>query len=499
VIAAGEMITDSLQLERELGAGGMGSVWLAKNTALGSRVAVKVLHSLKGPPSDVARLRFEREARGLAQLDHPHVVKVFDYGVTIDGEPFIVMELLNGEDLSARLERSGPLDGPTTAAVIAQTCKVLTVAHAAGVVHRDIKPANLFLLPLDEVFVKVLDFGIARFTQQASALTQAGVGLGTPLFMSPEQFMSPEDVDHRSDLWALGVVAYQCLTGELPFAGESAAEIGMAVTTAPIRPPSQTRSGAAYPGVDAFIAKALARDKADRFQSARALADAFSAAIDSRPPLAPPVPEAGSPPAPPSIADRAVERGPLAHATTTLARISPPLARISPPPGGVSPGSVPRAPRPSSVGWILAALAMVCGVVAATALVIARVSGRPTGTARPVKSPASASIEGSAPASANSMGSKAEKLIFAALDKASLPVQSVLCGDADGKGSGAPFTCSILFDDGKRSSATVSAADGEGTLTFETPSVLRVSDFMSDLTAKLRATAQTASRRVPDR
>jgi eukaryotic-like serine/threonine-protein kinase len=282
-LTAGAMLTDSLLLERELGSGGMGTVWLARNCALDSHVAVKVLHAHGGGQADVARQRFEREARGLARLDHPHIVRIFDFGITIDGEPYIVMELLRGEDLKARLERVGRLSPAETASIVAQACKALTRAHAEGVVHRDIKPANLFLLPTDgeEDFVKVLDFGVAKFaSSDEMAMTSTGTLMGTPSFMSPEQLLDPKRIDHRTDLWALGVVVYACLTGSLPFAGETISALGLAVYHGQFSAPSLLRPelGAA---LDAWTTRALHRDPEGRFQSARELSESLSAAVSA--------------------------------------------------------------------------------------------------------------------------------------------------------------------------------------------------------------------------
>jgi predicted Ser/Thr protein kinase len=273
----GAMLTDNLQLERELGAGGMGSVWLARNCALGSEVAVKVLHQ-GGARTAAQRQRFEQEARGLARLDHPNLVKILDFGLSGDGEPFIVMEVLRGEDLARRLDRERPLPLALTVHIVGQVCRALQHAHAAGVVHRDIKPANVFLTEHDgEVYVKVLDFGIARFNEGVTDATRTGVLLGTPAFMSPEQLLSPKSVDLRSDTWALGVLVYACVTGRLPFEGETVTALGIAVVQS--RPVAPTQLDPRLPSaIDYFIERALARDPAQRFQSARELGEALRAA-----------------------------------------------------------------------------------------------------------------------------------------------------------------------------------------------------------------------------
>ncbi|MFO0551058.1 MAG: serine/threonine-protein kinase [Polyangiaceae bacterium] len=279
-LGAGDMLNDTLQLERELGKGGMGSVWVARNLALGNEVAVKILKTFADENADDLRARFEQEAKGLARLDHPHLVKIFDYGLTPDGEPFIVMELLRGEDLAQLIRRSGPVEPKKLATIVTQVCKALSKAHAAGVVHRDIKPANLFLLDDEDVFAKVLDFGIARFSSMQLDMTRTGVVMGTPYYMSPEQFSDPRTIDHRSDLWSLGVVIYQALTGEIPFKGETATAVAMATATSKPKPPTALRADLPH-GVDEFIARVLSPDREARFSSARELSEAFATAASA--------------------------------------------------------------------------------------------------------------------------------------------------------------------------------------------------------------------------
>ncbi|MBK8938906.1 MAG: serine/threonine protein kinase [Polyangiaceae bacterium] len=276
-LSPGEMLSDNLELERELGSGGMGAVWVARNTSLGVRVAVKVLKG--GDAGPELRARFEREARGLAALDHPNLVRIFDFGLTMDGEPYIVMELLNGEDLAQRVTRGGPLAPQALVHIVTQTCEALHHAHAQGVVHRDIKPANLFLAERDgQVVVKVVDFGVAKFAAGDLSQTQTGMVLGTPYYMSPEQFLSPRSIDGRSDLWSLGVVVYAALTGTLPFQGETMTAIGMAASAGRFVPPSQRRLGLPA-AVDAWMARVLCPQLDRRVATARELATSFAEAV----------------------------------------------------------------------------------------------------------------------------------------------------------------------------------------------------------------------------
>src|SRR5262245_31536554 len=189
ILAAGAMVSPSVRLVRLLGKGGMGSVWVAEHLTLKTLVAVKFMaENFAQSPGAVAR--FEREAVAAAQIKSPHVVQVFDHGVDESGVPYIVMELMEGEDLAHRLAAVGHLSPMQTAQIVGQVCKALSKAHAAQIVHRDIKADNIFLVQSDDdVFVKVLDFGIAKRHDDApsSHLTSTGAVVGTPHTMSPEQ------------------------------------------------------------------------------------------------------------------------------------------------------------------------------------------------------------------------------------------------------------------------------------------------------------------------
>ncbi len=258
----------------------MGAVWAAFDASLRRRVALKLM-SPDHLASQSARSRFEREAMAIAQLQSPHVVQIYDYG--IDGDaPYIVMELLEGEDLQSRLTRLGRLPPPTIAALLTQAAKALSAAHASGIVHRDIKPANIFLARHDsEELVKVLDFGVAALVSGLMGadmhVTRAGGVVGTPHYMSPEQVRGSRGVDFRSDLWSLAVVAYRALTGRLPFDAEAFGELLIQICTDAIPPPSRVVPELG-PDFDVFFERALARDPARRYPSAREMASAFAAA-----------------------------------------------------------------------------------------------------------------------------------------------------------------------------------------------------------------------------
>jgi len=280
-LAEGMQVGANLRLVRLLGQGGMGSVWLADHLTLQTQVAIKFV-ATEGADSSVFE-RFRREATAAAQLKHPHVIQVFDHGVTENGQPYIVMELLEGEDLATRLGRVGRLAPAEAVSVIGQAAKALSKAHASGIVHRDIKPENIFLSEIDgEVFVKVLDFGIAKSDDhKAKGLTSSGALIGTPYYMSPEQARSSKDVDHRADLWSLSVVAYHCLTGVRPFDGETLASVFVAIDRGIYSPPSgMVRALPA--SVDSWFAKALNHHPSCRFGSAKELARTFADAVEDK-------------------------------------------------------------------------------------------------------------------------------------------------------------------------------------------------------------------------
>ena len=253
-----------------VGAGGMGTVYLAEDTKLQRRVAMKFL------PADAARsreasARLVREARAASALDHPNIGTIYEIDEA-DGQPFIVMAYYEGETLATRLAR-GPLPIAEVARVVAQVADALDAAHRAGIVHRDLKPSNLMLTAAGHV--KVLDFGIAMFssaeTETMARLTGAGTAVGTAAYMSPEQ-AAGEDVDARSDLWSLGVVVREMLTGRLPFEGTNALAVMHAVRTAPMPPIRSLRPDVA-PELDEIVSRAMVRERHDRSISAAEIRD----------------------------------------------------------------------------------------------------------------------------------------------------------------------------------------------------------------------------------
>ncbi|HWA78017.1 MAG TPA: serine/threonine-protein kinase [Polyangiaceae bacterium] len=269
-VTAGRIIADKYCLLFELGRGGMGSVWVADHLALRSRVAVKVIDPVFAL-NPKAQRRFEQEAQAAASLRSPHVVQVLDFGVD-QGSPYLVMELLEGESLASRLETRGPLPPNQVWSVISQVARAMTRAHAQGFVHRDLKPDNVFLVEDgEEPVVKVLDFGVAKaLTEPQLGLTETGMLLGTPLYASPEQ-AECKAVDSRSDLWSLGVMTFECLTGRQPFKAASLPKLLSAICYDPIPVPS--RSARVPVGFDNWFARAVNRDRERRFQSAKELSE----------------------------------------------------------------------------------------------------------------------------------------------------------------------------------------------------------------------------------
>jgi serine/threonine protein kinase len=278
-LGEGITIANRFRLTRQIGEGGMGSVWLATHLGLGIPCAVKFVEGeWRRQPEMVAR--FEREAKVEAQLRSPHVVHVLDHGVW-NGTPYIAMELLQGESVAARLDRVARLDFGATHRLVAHVARALTRAHAIGIVHRDLKPENIYLVPDDDgEIAKVLDFGVAKWSSDwaVNSVTKTGLLVGTPLYMSPEQARGTKEIDFRADLWSLGVIAFQCMTGELPFLSEGLGDLLAKIMFEPIPMPSSIVPGLP-PEFDAWWGRASSRDIDARFQSAKELADELAVAL----------------------------------------------------------------------------------------------------------------------------------------------------------------------------------------------------------------------------
>ncbi len=273
----GDNIDGKYELLGQIGKGGMGVVYEARHTKLGQRVALKFLLPQALEHAD-AVMRFEREARAAAKLTSPHIVRVADIGKTAAGLPFIVMEFLEGYDLAVALKDKGTLPYPEAVDWIMQACTAMAEAHAGGVVHRDLKPSNLFLAmqPSGPPIVKVMDFGISKMVLEGDELTQTETTLGTPQYMAPEQVLSSKSIDHRADIWSMGVVLYKAITGQYPFRGDGAAQMAVAIATTAPRHVSDADPSIPKGLADAIM-RALARHPSDRFQDMASFAQAISA------------------------------------------------------------------------------------------------------------------------------------------------------------------------------------------------------------------------------
>jgi serine/threonine-protein kinase len=329
----------------------MGEVYEARDATTGATVALKLLLSERARGAE-ALARFQREAQVLATLDSTHVARVFTAGIDeASGRPFMAMELLLGEDVDRLVATLGPIDPTTALRLVAQACRGLEAAHAAGVVHRDIKPSNLFVASMNGVrIVKLLDFGIAKAHPFGEKITHTGDVMGSPAYMSPEQIADSKSVDARADIWSLGVVLYEALTGKSPHADEpNVARLLRAIEEKPA-PPVQERAPWVSAEVAAVVHRAIALDPAQRYPSARAMREAIEAIVGS-------------------------DLG-LVDAMLTRASRTAPLLRVAPRESPSSPEAATirserRPPRSSRAAVIIAAGAVVV-VAAGVAIVAAR-------------------------------------------------------------------------------------------------------------------------------
>ncbi len=273
---SGKVLDGRYELIRLIDEGGMGAVYLGRHVKLGRSTAVKFLHKeLLGQTTVVKR--FYREAQAASAIAHPNIIDVYDVGVADWGEPYIVMEYLEGENLDSLLKRKGPIDLPAALGVLEPALRALGAAHEKGIVHRDLKPENIFITrpPDSPPLVKLIDFGISKFVEgDLSKLTRTGTLLGTPSFMSPEQARGKGEFDHRADLYSTGVILFLMLTGELPFTGESYNDLIITILTEPPKDPFLIAPN--FPAaVDPVLQKLLSRDPADRYQSCQELIEAL--------------------------------------------------------------------------------------------------------------------------------------------------------------------------------------------------------------------------------
>ena len=367
----GTIIAGKLRVVRQLGAGGMGAVYEVEHEFTKHRRALKMLHAeMLEHPMVVAR--FIREASAAGHIGNPHIVETFDAGKLEGGEPYIVMEMLQGETLSDRLEKVRRLALPELVDLIRQACDGVQAAHDAGIVHRDLKPENIFLIERDgRTFVKLLDFGVSKFdptlTGGAEGTTKEGSALGTPYYMSPEQVDGDKDLDARTDVYALGVILYECAGGERPFMADALPKLAVLIHEGKPAPLSERRPELPIGFVE-VVHKAMARDRNLRFPTPRELGAALepfgAVALDatmlensairgsSKPPAAPAIARSELPPAPTEDA----KRPGLTVGGSALSVASPETA--------------PRAGAPKKSRGGLIAVVGLGGVLVAAALVV---------------------------------------------------------------------------------------------------------------------------------
>jgi serine/threonine-protein kinase len=382
------LVAGKYEIVSLIGRGGMGSVWEGRHASLGTRVAIKFIDQ-EHVGSREAQARFVTEARAAATIQSRHATQIFDHGVSDDGRPYIVMELLVGEPLDKRIERVGRMSVPETARILRQVSRALQRAHDAGIIHRDLKPENIFLVRSpddDDEIAKVLDFGIAKIkaTPGGAALTSStktGAVLGTPYYMSPEQARGLRTIDHRADLWSLGVIAFKCVTGVLPFDGESVGDLLVKICTAPAPTPSVLLPGLPK-AFDAWFRRTLEREPANRYASAVELGEALADAAGISARRAP---------------DEPALRGAALHPTVPQQPLMPlPTAAIT-----SSPFTASAVPAGSSRGVAMAVLA--AALVGGTVGVLAVVKLKGTRSAPPAAAasvPRSATMIATAPAPA---------------------------------------------------------------------------------------------------
>jgi len=288
-LSEGQIVAGKYRIEKVLGRGGMGVVVAARHVELEERVAIKfLLPEMLGDEATVAR--FYREAKSAARIKSEHVARVFDVGRLRDGAPYMVLEFLDGVDLSAWLANHGALPIGQAVDFVVQACIAVADAHALGIVHRDLKPANLFCVRRSDgqISIKVLDFGISKLLEAPGAgvsLTQTSSMMGSPLYMSPEQFRSAKNVDTRTDIWALGAILYELVTAKPPFSATTVTELAIKIAIEPL--PSPTLFTPSLPrGLVDVITTCLEKEPEQRFRDVAALAQALM-------PFAPPGTRAG--------------------------------------------------------------------------------------------------------------------------------------------------------------------------------------------------------------
>ncbi|MBI5538234.1 MAG: serine/threonine protein kinase [Deltaproteobacteria bacterium] len=272
----GTILEGKYEIVRVIGVGGMGKVYEGRHARIGRRVAIKFLLPQFASHPEIVR-RFENEARAAGSLEHENIAVVYDVGQTDDGARYLVMEFLKGEDCDHLLTRDGPLPVVRALNIVLQVCRGLDAAHRADIVHRDLKPANLFLTKRADRtdLAKILDFGIAKLrTHAGEPGTATGLAMGTPHYMSPEQARGDKSIDHRTDIYALGVILYELLSGQKPHAGDSYLEVVYSILTREVTPIESLRQGMPA-GLPDVIRRAMSLEPSARYQTVADLGDAL--------------------------------------------------------------------------------------------------------------------------------------------------------------------------------------------------------------------------------
>ena len=274
----GAVLGERYRVTRRLGEGGMGIVYEGEHLLIRRRVAIKMLHTHLSVNAEVMK-RFQREAIAATSIRNPHIVEVLDMGIAADGAAYMVLEFLDGTDWAHSIDREGAQPVGHAVRILRQVCAGLQAAHDNGIVHRDLKPENIFLITEGEQehFAKIVDFGISKITGESDlngpenhSLTRTGAAMGTGYYMAPEQMRGERDLDHRADLWALGVCLYNALTNSFPFQGDTFPVLAVKVLTEAPVPIEQYRSDLP-PALVALVGRLLEKDRELRFQSAREL------------------------------------------------------------------------------------------------------------------------------------------------------------------------------------------------------------------------------------
>ncbi|MBN1605810.1 MAG: protein kinase [Polyangiaceae bacterium] len=350
-IPIGQIIDDKYRIVSLIGEGGMGAVYEGENIRINRRVAIKILHAAVAGNKEAVQ-RFEREAQAAGRIGNDHILEVLDLGSLPDGQHYMVMEFLEGEPLSARIRRLERLTPEQAYPVIRQVLQGLDAAHSVGIVHRDLKPDNVFIIGEkygQRDFVKIIDFGVSKFSVLSDdmKMTRTGAVVGTPYYMAPEQASGSQTADARSDVYAVGVILYECITGHVPFDAATFNQLMFQIVlSAPI--PAEQIVPNLDPAFATIIGKAMARDPAHRFASCSSLIQALDAWVTHRTAVS--VPPAGDPyllvPRPAGApAERMTAAGP-ARAFTPPAALPTPAAGSSPQtrPVGVTPPNAQPAP-----------------------------------------------------------------------------------------------------------------------------------------------------------